>query len=349
MKIAIVGLPQSGKKTLFSLLTQRQVPLHLGSKEIVEGKSKLKDKRVDEIAKICHPQRIVYAETSFLLCPDIDPNNREYSWLSEARLCDLVCLVVRGFESEEVYHPKGNIDVERDIEDLKLELIFADLELAEKRLERLSKDKRVKKLTLNQERELISIEKCKQCLEEEKPLSQLEFFKEDFEAIRSLNFITLKPLLWCVNVGENNILAFEKKYENQDDRFVVSALIEKEIQSIENEEERNSFMLDLGLKESGVNRLNERAYDWLGLMSFYTMGKDEARAWTIKKKTLAPEAGGKIHSDIQRGFIRVEVIKYDDLLKAGSEQSAKTDGKMQVKGKDYVIEDGDICNFLFNI
>ena len=175
-------------------------------------------------------------------------------------------------------------------------------------------------------------------------MNTLTLSAEEIASVKSLNFLTLKPILWCFNVDEDKMTEDDKE-----NIFRVSALIEKEIMAIENLDERSAFLNDLGISESGVSRLNSAAYDLLGLMSFYTMGEDEARAWTIKKGTLAPAAGGKIHTDIERGFIRVEVIKYDDLIAEGSEQAVKAAGKSLLKGKDYLLEDGDICNFRFNV
>ncbi|MDD2320832.1 MAG: DUF933 domain-containing protein, partial [Geobacteraceae bacterium] len=174
----------------------------------------------------------------------------------------------------------------------------------------------------------------------------LDLGEEDLAAIRSLNLVTLMPILLIRNVDEDRVGTVIAEGENV---FLISALIEKEIMGIEDLEERTEYLRALGLESSGLDRLNAAAYDALGLMSFYTMGKDEVRAWTIRKGALAPAAGGKIHSDIERGFIRVEVIKYDDLVAAGTESAAKAQGKAMLKGKDYVMEDGDICHFRFNV
>jgi len=169
---------------------------------------------------------------------------------------------------------------------------------------------------------------------------------EELSAICSLNLVTLMPVLWIYNVDEDRVAGSRGE---GGDVFLISALIEKEIMGIEDPVERDEYLKALNLDSSGLDRLNSAAYDALGLMSFYTMGKDEVRAWTIRKGTPAPAAGGKIHSDIERGFIRVEVIKYDDLVAAGSEAAAKSQGKAHLKGKDYVMEDGDICHFRFNV
>jgi hypothetical protein len=224
-------------------------------------------------------------------------------------------------------------------------LLLADLELIEKRLERLAKEKR-SGLTPGQQKEEEVLLTCRDAVENEKRVSTLGFGVEELAAIRSLNLVTLMPILWILNVEEDRLGTTDQSGE---DVFLISALIEKEIMGIEEPGERSEYLSALGLDSSGLDRLNAAAYDALGLMSFYTVGKDEVRAWTIRKGSPAPAAGGKIHSDIERGFIRVEVIKYDDLVAAGNEAAAKAQGKALLKGKDYIMEDGDICHFRFNV
>ena len=343
MKIAILGLPQSGKRTLFSLLTDRETITGQLS-EPIEGIAPVRDPRVDKIAEIEKPEKITYAETGIKLCPDIDPKSGSSSWIMPAKLSDLLCILIRDFSSEEVYHPSGSINAERDRNNIETELLIADLSLIEKRFERIAKDRKKSKPTYVQLLGESTIRKFQTALEDNPFLNSLELNVEEYASVSSLNFLTLKPILWCLNVDEDNLVK-----DNDDNIFRVSALVEKEIASISEPAERSAFLNDLGLSESGVNRLNSIAYDLLGLMSFYTMGEDEARAWAIKKNTLAPVAGGKIHTDIERGFIRVEVIKFDDLLEAGNEKAVKASGKALLKGKDYIIEDGDICNFRFNV
>jgi len=345
MKIALLGLPQSGKKTLFSLLTGREVPEHRAEGESFEGVAPIRDPRVDVLSGIAKPEKTKYAENKVVLCPDMSEGTGKREWLDAARRCDLLCLVVRDFISESVYHPSGSVDAARDRRALETELLLADLELIEKRLERLAKEKKGGK-TSAQEREEAVLLKCRDAVENEQGVNTLSLNEEELSAIRSLNLVTLMPILWICNVDEDRVGSADGGGE---DIFVVSALIEKEIMGMEDLEERDEYLKAMGLASSGLDRLNAAAYDALGLMSFYTMGKDEVRAWTIRKGTLAPVAGGKIHSDIERGFIRVEVIKYDDLVAAGSESAAKAQGKALLKGKDYIMEDGDICHFRFNV
>jgi GTP-binding protein YchF len=345
MKIALLGLPQSGKRTLFSLLTGREVSEHRGEGESIEGVAPIRDPKVDFIAGIAKPQKITYAENKIVLCPDIMEGTGKREWLDAARRCDLLCLVVRAFASERVYHPAGSVDAGRDRRTLNTELLLADLELIEKRLERIAKEKKAGR-TPAQLKEEQTLLKCREAVEQERNLSSLELDREELDSVKSLNLVTLMPLLWVYNVDEDKVARAQGA---NDENFTVSALIEKEIMDIDNPGERREYMEAIGLNSSGLDRLNAAAYDALGLMSFYTMGKDEVRAWTIRKGASAPAAGGKIHSDIERGFIRVEVIKYDDLAAAGSEAAVKSQGKALLKGRDYIIEDGDICNFRFNV
>jgi ribosome-binding ATPase len=343
MKIALLGLPQSGKKTLFSLLTGRDVPEHRNEGESIEGVAPIRDQRVDVLADIAQPEKVKYAENKVVLCPDMSEGTGKREWLDAARRCDLLCLVVRDFASESVYHPSGSVDAARDQRTLDTELLLADLELIEKRLERLAKEKKGGKTPAQAKEEEVLL-RCRDAVENERGVTTLNLNEDDLAAICSLNLVTLMPILWIRNVDEDRVAGVGKG-----NVFLISALIEKDIMGIEDPAERDEYLKAIGLDSSGLDRLNSAAYDALGLMSFYTMGKDEVRAWTIRKGTLAPTAGGKIHSDIERGFIRVEVIKYDDLVAAGTEAAAKAQGKALLKGKDYIMEDGDICHFRFNV
>jgi ribosome-binding ATPase len=345
MKIALLGLPQSGKKTLFSLLTGREVSEHRAEGESVEGVAQIRDPRVDVLSEMASPESTRYAENRVVLCPDMSEGSGKREWLDAARRCDLLCLVVRDFAAENIYHPSGSVDAGRDRRALGTELLLADLELIEKRLERLAKEKKGVKTPAQAKEEEVLL-RCRDAVESECGVNTLALNEEELTAIRSLNLVTLMPILWIYNVDEDRV---GSSAGGADGEFYISALIEKEVMGIDDAAEREEYLRDLGLASSGLDRLNAAAYDALGLMSFYTMGKDEVRAWTIRKGTPAPAAGGKIHSDIERGFIRVEVIKYDDLVAAGSEAAAKAQGKALLKGKDYVMEDGDICHFRFNV
>ncbi|NQU39297.1 MAG: redox-regulated ATPase YchF [Lentisphaerae bacterium] len=343
MKIALIGFEQAGKRTLFSLLTGRVVGENRKPGDVIEGVADIRDPRVDKLAELCQPEKTVYAQNHFVLCPDAVTGSESRQWLDAARRCDLLCLVVRAFESDQVYHPDGSIDADRDETALKSEILLADMALVEKRQVRLVKDKR-SGLTSDQKVEEKALEKCMATLEEERWVSEAGLTDQELASIRSLDLLTLLPAMVVRNVSEADVGGAAT-----DGAVTVSCQIEQEISAIEDVTERNEYLESLGLNALGVDRVNAAAYDALGLMSLYTSGKDECRAWTIRKGSLAPTAGGKIHSDIERGFIRVEVTKFNDFLATGSEKAAKDQGKVLLKGKDYIIEDGDICHFLFNV
>ncbi len=346
MKIGILGYAQSGKKSLFTLLTGRVVPQGRKEHESIEGVAAVRDPRVDVLSQLAKPERTRYAETNVVLLPDLEQGSTERHWLEAARRSDLLCMVVRAFESETVYHPSGSVDAARDRSNLEAELLLADLELIEKRLERMRKEKRGGQTPAQAIEEAV-LEKCREVVEGGTPLRTVTLEEHQEKAIRSLGLLTMLPVLWTYNVGEQHIT--DNPWNAEKDTFVVSCLIEQEIAALQEEAERREYMESIGLESSGLDRLNRAAYDTLGLMSFYTVGKDEVRAWTIRKGTHAPEAAGKIHSDIERGFIRADVIKYDDFVAAGGEDAVRKAGKESLRGKDYIIEDGDICHFRFNV
>lgn len=344
VKIALLGLPQAGKRSLFGLLTGRDVAESRRPDEIVEGTASIADPRVTALSGIFNPQKTTYAENQFALCPDVVEGAASRTWRDAAARCDLICLVVRAFDSEEVYHPAGSVDADRDRLNIRSELRLADMELIETRLKRLEKEKRAGQ-TPEQKAEEAVLAKGMAGLEEERDILDLALEPHEDDAVKSLDLLTRIPVLEVDNVSEEDLAGAEE----QNGRMRISARIEQEIAGLTDLDERKGFLEMVGLESAGLDRVNEAAYAALGLMSFYTVGEDEVRAWTIRKGSSAPVAGGKIHSDIERGFIRVEVIKYDDLMAAGSEKAAKDRGKVQLKGKNYVMEDGDICHFLFNV
>jgi GTP-binding protein YchF len=343
MKIAILGLAQSGKKTLFTLLTGRSVPETRKPGEVIEGVAPIQDSRVDALSALYKPKKATYAENQFVLCPDITAGGSSRQWMDPARRCDLLCLLIRSFDSPEVFHPSGSVDPERDRAMIATELILADMQLVETRLQRLAKEKKGSQTSAQLLEEDI-LRRFNAALEEEKFLSSVLLEPDEEKVIRSLDLVTRTPVICAYNVSEDEI---GKDFGIG--VFPISCAIESEIAAIDDDAERQEFMAEMGITQSSLERINAALYDALGLMSFYTAGADECRAWTIRKGSRAPAAGGKIHSDIERGFIRAEVMKYADLMAAGSEQGVKQAGKMQLHGKDYVIEDGDICHFLFNV
>lgn len=343
MKIAILGLAQTGKKTLFSLLTGRPVPASRKPGEAIEGTAPIHDHRVEALSALYQPKKTTYAENQFVLCPDITASSTSRQWMDPARRCDLLCLLIRAFDSPEVFHPAGSVDPARDRALIEAELLLADMQLVETRLQRLAKEKKGGQ-TQAQLLEEDILQRFNAALDQEKFLSSVPLEPHEEQVIKSLDLVTRTPLLYAYNVSEADI---GKDFGSA--VFTISCEIEREIAAIEDATERAEFMEAMGITRPSLDRINAALYDALGLMSFYTAGEDECRAWTIRKGSRAPVAGGKIHSDIERGFIRVEVMKYDDLMAAGSEQAVKQAGKMQLHGRDYVIEDGDICHFLFNV
>ena len=344
MKIAILGLAQSGKKTLFTLLTGREVPETRKPGEVIEGVASIHDSRVDALSALYKPKKTTYAENQFVLCPDITAGSgTSRLWMDPARRCDLLCLLIRSFDSPEVFHPSGSVNPERDRAMIATELILADMQLVETRLQRLAKEKKGSQTSAQLLEEDI-LRRFNAALEEEQFLSTVKLEPDEEKVIRSLDLVTRTPVICAYNVAEDEI-----GKDFGPGVFTISCAIESEIAAIDDEAERREFMAEMGITQPSLERINAALYDALGLMSFYTSGADECRAWTIRKGSRAPVAGGKIHSDIERGFIRVEVMKYTDLMAAGSEQGVKQAGKMQLHGKDYVIEDGDICHFLFNV
>jgi len=343
MKIAILGLGQTGKKTLFTLLTGRGVPPGRKPDEAIEGIAPIQDSRVDALRDLYSPDKTTYAENQFVLCPDITSGSSSRQWIDPARRCDLLCLLIRAFDSPDVFHPSGSVDPERDRAMIEAELLLADMQLVETRLQRIAKEKKSGQ-TQAQVLEENVLQRFNAALEEERLLITVPLEPHEEQLIKSLDLVTRTPILYAYNVSEDEI---DKEFGS--DVFSISCAIESEIAAIDDDEERLEFMEAMGITQPSLERINAALYDALGLMSFYTSGTDECRAWTVRKGSTAPVAGGKIHSDIERGFIRVEVMKFDDLMETGSEQRVKQAGKMQLNGKDYVIEDGDICHFLFNV
>jgi GTP-binding protein YchF len=341
MRVAVLGYAQAGKRTLFRLLTGRAVPEGRKEGETVEGLAAVRDGRVDAITRIARPKKKTYAEVGYALCPDVGTGN-ERPWLESARRADVLAVVVRGYDDATVYHPLGSVDANRDRQNLLMELALCDLEVAERRLERIAKERRAGS-TPAQELEARVLQRLVDVLGSGGASRDVALNAQESAAIGSLGLLTRKPVLVVLNVAETALAGAH------DGIIPIAAKFEQEVAELGDESERREYLADMGVESLGVDRLNAAAYSALGLMSFYTMGPDEVRAWTIRKGALAPRAGGKIHSDIERGFIRVEIIKFDDLIAAGSEDAAKAAGRMQLRGKDYVMEDGDICHFLFNV
>ncbi|MHC2994505.1 MAG: redox-regulated ATPase YchF [Candidatus Atribacteria bacterium] len=357
MKIGILGMPLAGKTTLFNLLTGQNKEISTfpskGTKNI--GIATVYDQRVDFLSSLYHPKRTTYATIEFIDIGGISPElplKEKAEIFSLIQDVDALLCAIRLFEDPSV---AGEKDPVVQVENLRYELLLKDLEVVENRLDRLKKSK--KELTHDESIEIEILEKCDQYLSNDKFLSSFEFTEDEIKRISGFSFYTLKPIIIALNLSEEQFRSnvFPRKDElNQliKDNNIVSIDIcgkmEMEISQLE-PEERQVFLEDLGLKESGIERLCRIGYEHLGLITFFTVVKDEVRAWTIKKGTHAVKAAGKVHSDMERGFIRAEITRYQDLVNLGSIHKIKEKGLLKIEGKDALIEDGDIINFRFNV
>jgi len=354
MKLGLVGFPQVGKRTLFRLLTGKE-PNSEGKKGNGLGLAKVRDARFDRLVEIYTPRKETPAQIEFLLLPDLDEqssrNNQIFTGLEQV---DVICHLVRTFQDDTVFHIHGSVDARRDILLFNEELQLNDLLFIEKRLERLEKEQKKKdpqKATL--EADLLI--RMKVYLETGRFLRNFQLTETEEKLIAGYPFLTRKPVILILNVEEQElgdqamISRLGEIFREQDFQWVaVSAKIEQELSQLD-AKDRQTFLEELQLDQPALDRLTMLCYKTLGLISFFTVGPDEVRAWTNRQGSLAPQAAGVIHSDFERGFIRAEVMKYQDLIKLGSEQKVKEVGRYMQKGRDYVVEDGDIINFLFNV
>ena len=356
MKVGIIGLPQTGKNTLFQVLTGTDRTGHTELKKPLIGTADMLDRRFDTLTRMYDPQKEARAKIDIVLLPKIEKETiAKGDIFSDIADMDAICHVVRAFEDESIYHVDGFVDPLRDIEMVNTELILHDLLFIEKRLEKIEIN--LKKLkNEKQQKEKILLLKMRGYLESEKPLRLMEISPDESSLISGYPFITQKQMILTVNASDydagNEEITEQLKLSCEKDQMKamqVSAKVESEIADIECEEERNEFLEELGIKEPALSKLAGLCIDALGLISFFTVGKDEVRQWLIRRNSSAPVAAGAIHSDLQRGFIRAEVIKYDELMEHKNEAGLKNAGKLYVKGKDYVVEDGDILNIRFKV
>lgn len=362
MKLGIIGLPNVGKSTLFNAITHSQVEAENYPFATIEpnvGVVTVPDERLDVIAKIHDSKKIVPATIEFYDIAGLVKGASEgeglgNQFLSNIREVDAIVHVVRCFEDQDIMHVDGTIDPKRDIETINTELIFSDLEILEKRQSKLQKTVKGDKSFL---RELNLTNTLIDKLGKGESIRDLDYSEEDKKILRGFNLLSMKKVIYAANVSEDSIgqeddelVKSVKEIADKEGSKVVkiSAEIESQIAQLD-EEDGKMFLEELGLNESGLDRLIKSSYSLLGLISFLTTGPDESRAWTIKEGTRAQEAAGKIHSDMERGFIRAEVISYEELKELGSIAKARDKGKIRSEGKDYIMKDGDVVLFRFNV
>ena len=352
MKLAIVGLEQSGKTTVFNALTgsDKEVGTY-GRIEANIAMVKVPDERIDWLSQLYSPRKTAYADIEFIDIPGSINDSSDPKIIAAAREAEALVYVIRTFRNENVIHPLGAADPLRDFDQINTGLLVADMVIAEKRIERLKVS--VHKHTDKQkeeEIELAGLEKVMKKLEAERPASEADLTEIEEKTLRSFRFLTFKPCLTLLNVSENGLRSEEtgKTVNKLPNCMAMCANIEMEIRRLD-EKDRVAFLEDLGIKELSLNSFILKAYETLGLISFFTVGKDEVRAWTIKRGTNAVTAAGKIHSDLERGFIRAEVFSYNDLKEFKSEREVKNAGKLRLEGKNYMVRDGDILHVKFNV
>lgn len=366
MKLGIVGLPNVGKSTLFNSLTKAgaesaNYPFCTIDPNV--GIVTVPDERLTTLGNMYHSKKVTPAVIEFVDIAGLVKGASKgeglgNQFLANIREVDAIVHVVRCFEDTNVIHVDGSVDPCRDIETINLELIFSDLEILERRISKVAKGARMDK---TQAKELQLLEKIKAHLEagEMAKTFELSEDEEDIEWFDSYNLLTAKPVIYAANVSEEDLgsdgidnphvqKVREQASRENSEVFVICAQIEQELAEL-SDEEKSMFLEDLGLQESGLEKLIKASYQLLGLISYLTSGEDETRAWTIKRGTKAPQAAGKIHTDFERGFIRAEIVSYANLMECGSMTAAKEKGLVRLEGKEYVVQDGDIILFRFNV
>ncbi len=356
MKLGIIGLPQSGKTTLFNALTRGSVPTGAvsGKLEMHTAVVDVPDPRVDALSAMFKPKKTIYAKVTYVDIAGLDGSAGKSgiggALLNQLTQMDGFIHVVRCFESDEVPHPAGSVDPLRDIQTMDSELILNDLIAVERKLERLVEEKKKgagrDKAVIEREHELFI--RFQEALAEERPLRDLEISHEEDKMLSGFGFLSRKPILIVLNLTEGQ-KAPEIQYEHKHSQIVaLQGKLEMDIAQLP-PEEMEMFLQEYNIEEPSLHRMIRLSYDLLGLQSFFTAGEDECRAWTTRRGATAPEAAGEIHTDLQKGFIRAEVVAYDDLMALGGLVEAKGKGKLRLEGKEYIVKDGDVLNIRFNI
>lgn len=360
----IVGLPNVGKSTLFNAITKKNIlaanyPFATIDPNV--GVVTVPDKRLDYLNNLYMPASLVptayeFTDIAGLVKGASSGEGLGNKFLSHIRNVDAIVEVVRCFDDKNIIHVENSVNPIRDIDIINIELILADLEVIENRINRIGK-----KASMSKDKETVEevafLDKAKKALEQNLPLRRISLDEDELRIARPFNFLTLKPMIYMANISEedlmndgNNYVDMVRGYASSENASVVTvcAKIESELSEL-SDEDKSEFLKDLGIKESGLDKLIYATYDLLGLATYFTAGTDECRAWTFKKGMKAPACAGIIHSDFERGFIRAEIMSYDDLEKNGSEKGVREAGKMRLEGKEYEMQDGDICHFRFNV